>query len=202
MAELILKVGASSDDAYQKIDATGYSETDIVVYCRTGSAQRHGGCRFTGVTIPQGATIDSAIFAGYTNTDDDPHVDFYGDDVDDSITFDPTTNDIVGRTKTTATVAWAAVGVGENQYVDSPDLKTIIQEIVDRGSWASGNALTLILWEDGDATTYRYQFDTWDATGTNEPKLTINYTVASGFVPYPHPRGLRAGMGELVGGIH
>ena len=137
------------------------------------------GFRFDAVTIDQGDTIDSAIWSGYTSGDDDPHLDIWGDDVDDSPVFaGPPGADIENRytgSRTTATVAWSAVNIGLGAYKASSDLKTIVQEIVDRGSWSSGNGLCLIFWGRTDIDGRTLKVFAWD-NGSNEPKLDIDYT--------------------------
>ncbi len=109
------------------------------------------GFRFTNISIPQGSPIDSAFIEATSHeaksADDVALITIKGEAADNSAVFDyaiDTSPDV--RPKTTAEVLWT---------VDEPwglwstekttDIKDIIQEIVDRSGWVSGNALTLFL---------------------------------------------------------
>ena len=106
--------------------------------------------RFQNDVVPQGATIDSAYIK--LNWEGGEEVDFLiaAVDVDD---FDvPTDNTYAAHdTETTATVSWNITSEGSQDsgkyYKTSPDIKTIIQEIVDRTGWSSGNAIGIIVRE-------------------------------------------------------
>lgn len=136
------------------------------------------GIRFTNVTVPQGSTISSAYLtftARYTNTDT-VLTKVYGIDQDDtaSMSSDPT-----GRTKTTAAVDWDSTNHTQNTAYQSPDIKTIVQEIVDRAGWSSGNDMGFLLLDDGsddycDNVPYDHEGDSSKAF-----LLTINYTEAT-----------------------
>ena len=106
--------------------------------------------RFQNVAVPQGATIDSAYIK--LDWEGGEEVDFLiaAVDVDD---FDvPTDNTYAAHdTETTATITWSIPLEGSQDsgkyYKTSPDIKTIIQEIVDRTGWSSGNAIGIIIRE-------------------------------------------------------
>jgi hypothetical protein len=49
---------------------------------------------------------------------------------------------------TSAVVSWSNPSTHSTNYQTSPDIKTVIQEIVDRGSWASGNAMMIQAYYD------------------------------------------------------
>jgi hypothetical protein len=56
----------------------------------------------------------------------------------------------------------------------TPDLKTIVQEIVDRGTWQSGNAMSFIITGTGHRTAVSYEGQTGYA-----PLLHVTYTEAA-----------------------
>ena len=78
-------------------------------------------------------------------------------------TFIGTVNNITGRTPTTASVAWVPVGwstigaAGLDQR--TPDLTTVIQEIVDQGLWASGNSLVIVVTGSGERVAESFNGD-------------------------------------------
>ena len=67
------------------------------------------------------------------------------EDTDDAATFDET-NLVTARTSTTANVKWT-VDVAWTMWkpYSTPDLGSVIQEVVDRAGWAPGNSIALIL---------------------------------------------------------
>ncbi len=103
--------------------------------------------RYRNVTIPKGATIDSAILHFYAHEDeaDLAKVTVFADASDNSPEFVET--ELIGdRTWTTVSATWTIAEPWTIwQPYRSPDLKAIIQDIVNRTGWVSGNSLTLFL---------------------------------------------------------
>ena len=183
--DLSVRVSAGSDDAEEdtadgSIDLTS-SDLELTYDSSSGEDQEVG-IRFQNVSIPQGATINSAYIqftvdetgSGTTN------LTFYGEDTDNASAFTSTSNNITGRTKTSASVAWNGVpawtstgAAGADQK--TPDLKTIIQEIVNREGWASGNSLVFIVDGTGSRTAESYEGNSDEA-----PLLLINYELPFG----------------------
>ena len=108
------------------------------------------GLRFTGITVSQGVTIDEAFIdltidrrqTSTTNTT------IVGQDVGDAAAISApsslffassSTFDITSRGATSASVDWNGIPASNvGQVITSPDIATIVQEIVDRADWASG----------------------------------------------------------------
>ena len=107
------------------------------------------GFRFTGVTVPQGASIGSA-FIDLTIQDrktSTTNLTIVGQDVGDAAAISApgfgfigaSSNDITGRDSTSASVSWNGLPASNvGAVITSPDIVTIVQEIVDRADWASG----------------------------------------------------------------
>ena len=133
--------------------------------------------RFVNVTIPQGATIIEAklvLNARDSQSANTCNVRISANDVDDSVA--PTdTAGFNALVLTTAKVDWNALGAWtEDSDYDSPEIKTIIQEIVDRGSWASGNALTILIKNNVSTTdVYRIAHAIDDDAGVNVAELYV-----------------------------
>lgn len=149
-------VSETNDDARWVDAGSAYeapNDSDGQKFGYVGTELTHFACRFQNVTIPNAATINSAtlkVTNGYMHLGVGETItsNIYGFDVDDCNHFDTDTTGThpENNAKTTAYVAWnwdENDGVG--QY-ESGDIKTIIQEIVNRESWASGNALGLCLY--------------------------------------------------------
>lgn len=109
MATLSLQVGASSDDA-RNLETLGVGSTNVQTQHlgKFNTTDKYvNGFRFTNVTIPQGATISSAIFDLYSaqvTGGTTAKVRYYGNAVDDATTFNTTTEKPEAKTKTTAFV--------------------------------------------------------------------------------------------------
>jgi len=137
------------------------------------------GMRFTGVTIPQGATVASAYVQFKVDETDfgSASLTIRGEGVDDAPAFADSDYDITSRTTTTAAVAWSPpawwiVGqVGPDQR--TPNIVSVIQEIVDRPGWTSGNALVIIITGSGTRTAESY-----DGYASGAPLLRIEPTVS------------------------
>ncbi|MCH7883481.1 hypothetical protein IIA95_03660 [Patescibacteria group bacterium] len=205
-AEILnLQIAANTDDVSRQGNAAGICKAlqTSQVNIRTGRKDvgpgnlrvQNGGFRFTNVTVSRGATINSAIWQGFQTGDlkGTPTLVVQAEAVDNAATFTGTCADFDNRATTTASVNWTP-GTGLNQFHSSSDLKTIIQEIVDRPGWASGNALVIFIqWNGTDSEGNYRTWETLEGNPTNVPKLDITFTP-------PGVTGGGPGGGEDVGG--
>ena len=156
-----VQVSASSDDAEETSGGNvrpASSDLELV----QDDTQQTVGMRFTSVAVPAGATITNAYvqFRSDEVGSVDTSLAIAGEDADDPGTFVKTTGNISSRPRTSAAVdwqppPWSAIGLtGADQR--TPDLAAVIQEIVDRGGWASGNAIVLIVTGTGKRTADAY----------------------------------------------
>lgn len=155
-------------------------------YDRLGS-----GMRFLNVTIPQGAIISSAYlkltadFAYDASTvksrisayDVDNASSGFSDLADFNAKYAHRTSSVVNWDNIPA---WSVNEYGPDTF--SPNVNTVIQEIVDRERWQSGNSM-IIFWEDFDGRSSnidncRRSAYSWDNNATKAPKLEIRWTGA------------------------
>lgn len=173
-----VRVAASSDDAEEQNPPDGSmsrtsSDLELVVDDVT---DQEIGMRFLSVGLLQGANITNAYiqFTADANDEGATTLTFYGEDTDDALTFSSSDGDITGRTNRTAPVAWNSVpawtsgAAGDDQK--TPDLKTIIQQIVDRPGWSDENALVIIVDGTGERTACSY-----DGDAAKAPLLVVEY---------------------------
>lgn len=185
---------ASSYDNIQSIKVTAIADTVIgapeteetvsYAYVYVGEKNYDGGrsyrsgLRFNKVLIPQGTKIKTAKLTLNSNGtgNNDCNVTIYGEDVDNSAAFSTGAAgyaDFNGRTKTTASVAWNSIASNaEGVSFDSPSIITIIQEIIDRAGWKSGNSLSILLY-DNSSTSDAYR----DFKGYNAGDVTKSATL-------------------------
>ncbi|HYW79179.1 MAG TPA: cadherin-like domain-containing protein, partial [Thermoguttaceae bacterium] len=178
------RISAGSDDAEQTSSGgMRLTSTDLeLVY--DGSNQDVG-MRFNELNIPQGATITNAYvqFKVDEISTKTTSVTFRGEDVDSAATFNTSKYNISSRPTTAASVAWTPVvwdTVGEAGIDQrTPDLASIVQEIVDRPGWINGNSLVLLVSGSGERTAESYNGDSDGAA-----LLHVEYT-ADGGIPDP-----------------
>ncbi len=167
----------SSDDAEEgpsgSVNLTS-SDLELVV---DGTSTQTVGIRWPAVTIPAGATVTAAYiqFATDEAQSEATNLVIRGLAADNAPTFATTSANVSSRVRTTASVGWAPLGwstvgqAGANQR--TPDLANVIQEIVNRPGWASGNALALVVTGTGHRTAYAV-----DGSATLAPLLHVEYS--------------------------
>ena len=200
--------GASSDDAEQDNDGIDALFDDDLDAGWEGAPDDQNvlstGLRFRNIFIPRGAVIDSAFIILVSHegksAEDVARITIAGEAADNALTF---TEDalITSRPRTAATLLWEVAEAWELWGVyRTPDLKAIIQEIIDRSGWSAGNALTLfLLGEDqglSDAENAR-EFESFEniadpedgGDGQNHPErvpqLVVYYSVSNAFFETP-----------------
>jgi len=167
---------AGTDDAEQrgssgKMDLTS---TDLEMIF-DGSTKQVVGLRFAGVNVPRGAVITKAYvqFTVDEVSTDTSNLTIKAQAVDNAATFTSTALNISSRTQTTESVVWAALtwptvgAAGADQR--TPDVKVLIQRVVDRTGWSANNAMVLII----TGTSGRRTAEAFE--GTAVPVLHIEY---------------------------
>ncbi|MEP1094088.1 MAG: IPT/TIG domain-containing protein [Cyclobacteriaceae bacterium] len=114
------------------------------------------GLRYNDVTIPAGAVVtEASIQFNADNTGADPvELTIYGENVGDAAAYDEAINgNLSSRPLTTANAVWSIpewVSKGDRGDAQKTvDIAAIIQEIIDRGDWASGNSINIIMIHSG-----------------------------------------------------
>jgi hypothetical protein len=103
-----------------------------------------------------------------------------GENVDNATTFTTTANNISTRTTTSAGVAWPAIPgwdttgeAGADQR--TPNLSAVLQEIVNRSGWTSGNSANFILTNNASTGTPRRSGQAFDTHYSRAPLLSVTY---------------------------
>ena len=165
--------GQSADDAFQNNTAMS-----LTLVMSITSATRRAGMRFQNVTVAQGATINSAtLTVNITSTSfDTPNgVTWYGELATNAAEFTTTASDITNRSLTTATTVWSGSDIGAGDH--NLTVTSIVQEIVNQGGWASGNALALLVY---GVASCNLQLTPYDTSTTLCGRLAIDYTEGGG----------------------
>jgi hypothetical protein len=166
------RVWVSSDDAEEGPQGgvgRGSSDLELV-------DNQTVGIRFSGVAVPRWATILAAHvqFQVDENGSDATSLTLEGEAVDHAAPFLEVIGDISSRPRTAASaswnpVAWPTVGeAGPDQQTS--DLSAVIQEIVNRPGWSSGNALAIVITGIGLRTA-----EAFDGSEAGAPLLHVRY---------------------------
>jgi len=146
----------------------------------------YGAVRYTGIPIPNGATIINAeiqYHVDVVHANVPLTVTFTGEDIDDSPTLNGANNNIGNRVSTTASVNWAvphwAAVSDEGPAQLTPDLSTIIQEIVDRPGWVSGNDIAIMIKSWPDNSGHR-EAELSNGEAANAPTISISWSTGGG----------------------
>lgn len=177
------RVQTGGDDVY---DSSGtFQAGQAYIYMGDiGGTGYNGGYRFTNVTVPQGATIDGAKLTfqaqnnfGVTTC----RLRVFGVDADDYDGFSDSAGDRPRDvTVTTAYVDWTAATWTSGSNYDTPDIKAVVQEIVDRAGWASGNDMSIVIKNNGSDANARRGAKSYENSTSDCALLTITYSTASG----------------------
>lgn len=175
-------------DAEEKDVASGLevnvndNDLEMAGTAEAGESDHQIAVRFT-MNVPQGATICNAYIqftSRSTTSFGTLDATISAEAEDDSAPFVENNGELSARTKTAANVAWSvplwptSSQAGADQR--TPDLSTIVQEIVDRPGWAAGNN-TAFFFVPG-ATGYRRAQSITSGTAV-APKLHVEYVLDS-----------------------
>lgn len=183
MTILTIPVAASADDVSAQNTSffwDNVNDTAVGYPFGYGTGVRESAWRFLNVTVPQGATINSAKITGVsrdgrTSTVVNSHI--QAEDVDDATQITSAT-DFQNRTLTTASVDWNNIpGWTQGVAYDSPDIASVIQEVVNRANWSSGNAIN-IFWKNDTTDEAGRVIASYDHATYDPPELEIDYTAA------------------------
>lgn len=145
--ELIYTVENSEDDGFEFAGWTDTTNDEVKL--SVGSATVLSGFRFNDVQLPQGASITSARLRFTSNYINGSATDFSirGELAADSTGFQTASNNISDRTLTNSSVLWNT----DNDFplsgetVDSANIASVLQEIIDQADWCGGNSLSFII---------------------------------------------------------
>jgi hypothetical protein len=175
---LAVRVTQGSDDAEQATISGSMlltsSELDLGYDSPT---QQTVGLRFQSLTIPPGSTITSAHIE-FERDETETGVaalTIHGQAADNPATFSSTGFNITNRSTTSSSVAWNPPewDSGSERHF-TPDLTTIVQELADRGGWASGNSMVFLIAGSGQRTA-----EAFEGEPQNAPMLHVTFNDGS-----------------------
>lgn len=198
---LDVQIKTGSDDAEEEIETGKVSLKSSDLELVVDGTEQIVGMRFTDIMIPTNATITKAYIQFTTDEKSagSCSLTIRGESTDNATTFLSNSKNISNRETTHASVAWAPPywrTVGESgSKQQTPELKTVIQEIVSRSGWSSGNSLALIISGTGERTAESYngspdgapilhvEYSTLTSVKKKDNFIPMSYS----FVSHPNP---------------
>ncbi|MFC2116273.1 Ig-like domain-containing protein [Bacteroidota bacterium] len=171
------RINDGNNDVEEAGDGSMYTNSSDIEIVDEGTNNQTIGLRFPGLNIPPGASIQSAHiqFTVDEVSTGTCVLSIKGHNVDDSQSFSTTRNNVSGRITTSAEVVWEpaewpSVGAaGQDQR--TPDLSSIIQEIVNRPGYTLSSAITIIITGTGERTAEAYE----GSSSGSAALLSVNY---------------------------
>ena len=168
-----IRVAAATDDAEEMLGSGAMDLASLALQMIDDSGAQRVGLRFQNVAVPTGAVITAAYLEFTTDVANLGSADLTieGQAADNPGTFASGSGDISSRPTTSSSVPWAVPAWDTaGQTHQSPSLVPIVQELIDRPGWASGNALVVLVSGTGRRTARSY-----DANPAKAPLLHIDY---------------------------
>lgn len=198
MATLNLQLGASAHDAVQQSNTSGqgFTPTGSGVVSLTDSVLQPGGHGlnnswfgvfwFNNVTIPQGATINSAnfILKAQATWDAGANVVKYwvSAQANDNAAIPTSASgglNATNRPRGTQHVAWTQTSIVA-EADQTLSITAVIQEVINRAGWASGNAIAVCMDVHADCNDNEWQeYYSYDLSTTKAAKLQMDYTAGA-----------------------
>lgn len=157
-----------------------WSEFDPL-YMISGTPNATTALRFTDITIPQGATILDARLTVWSNLNQSNNATAWAtvgaEQVDNATQLSSAANHESRKGNLGTTLQWGPhAGLGAaNLPFQSPNLAAVVQQVVGRPGWASGNAIQFFV-AANPLTTVDYQFRSyWEGLADYYPRLVVDY---------------------------
>lgn len=190
---LIVQISAEEDDVEEgalngamAFDSSDLELGDYDTWTQAGIEQgvQTVGLKFNAIDIPVGSTILSASiqFTCDAVGADPAEMTIYGENVGNATAFVDIAYDLKNRTKTAEKVVWDIpewVATGDAGVAQqTPNLISVVQEIINNGDWNLGNSMVLILTPSGstvDETSSSGGREAEAGPGDDAAILTIVY---------------------------
>ncbi len=182
---LQIQINSSSDDAEERganatssVGLIDLTSSDLELTKDGNDGDQFIGLHFKNISVPSGSIINNAyIQFGVDELDNVAGTKVFKiEDVDSATTFLNIPFNISSRTVINDSVLWTNIpqwtNVGDaGADQQTPDLSILVQGIINRGGWKSGNAMNIIIHGTGERTA-----ESFDGTSSLAPILVIEYT--------------------------
>jgi len=203
------QVGASTDDVDEYGDYGIYLNNIVTFVGAVGSGGDPSGAgyRFQTVNVPNTPTLVTAYITltafGLGGTATDVMSEVTAEAIDDAPTFSDSPGEWVwDRTPVGTSVAWNPTAWVADVEYDSPEIKTVVDDVFNRGGWAANQDLVILHLDTGSETNAYIKSDTWDHNQATCAQLHIEYEAlpSTGLISYRAvARGIMRGAARGIG---
>ncbi len=173
-----VRVANKNDDAEESDNTDVQRKSSDLELGFNKTKRQTVGIRFNGINIPRGSTITRAYIQFQTDETDSIATNLLiaGEATDYAMVYRSTNGNISTRVLTQASAVWTPPPwklVGEAGIdQQTPDISTIVQEVIDRPGWQNGNALGIVITGSGQRTAESY-----DGEPNGAPLLHLEYSL-------------------------
>lgn len=132
------------------------------------------GLMFRNIKIPPGAIIDSAFIQFYAEENDGGNANL-NISIENTVTptnYESQFNNLSNRNVWNNSISWQPNSWDNNDAQKTPNLKELVQHIIDLSNWEYGNKLSFIIDGNGERSA-----DSYDGSPQNAPRLFVYYKV-------------------------
>ncbi len=186
-------IANGSDDVEERENGTIYansSDLEMVYDSYEDNGYQKVGLRFRGVNLPKNATITSAYlqFNADESNSSSAELEISLHDSSNSPAFS-NSNNVSDRATFSSKVIWnpSSWSSGQNGSAQrSPNLKTMVQSLVNKSSWTSGNSASFLIKGRGNSltsTSAKRVADSYEGGSAKAARLIVNYTSGNNTPP-------------------
>jgi type IV pilus assembly protein PilY1 len=175
----IAQINAGNDDVEewgtsQALNDSGL-ELAAVSKNNKGVAQKVG-FLFRNIQVPQGQTITSAYLQFNAREENSQVMDGLTISIENTAQpVDYSDTKKLSPRPITGSVAWKPASWAKNGTYESPDIKSLLQAVVNKTDWDSGNNLSLVITGTSTNTSNIRRPHSYDSSPSKSAKLIINY---------------------------
>ncbi len=149
---IVASLELSTDDAEQGVNTTNISTAnDDLDFGSEFDQYQIIGLRYSNLNIPPNARIVDAYIEFYAigNNTESTRSGIYIEDSTNPVTFGTGESLVTARSKASVSQVWMMPPWTSGKVYRTPDLKDLVQYMVDREGWTSGNAMAFLLESQG-----------------------------------------------------
>ncbi len=184
-----IAVSSGNDDVEENQSGSLYtnsSDLEMTYDSHNNNGFQKIGLRFRGLGLPKNATITSAYlqFTADESNSTSAELEISLHNSSNSPTFS-NSNNVSDRNTFTNKVTWKPSSWSSEQSGSAqrtPDLKAMVQSLVNKSGWASGNNASFIIRGKGNSassSSAKRVADSYEGGAGKAPRLVVNYTTVS-----------------------
>lgn len=179
VADMQASIATGSDDTEENLSSGSITTTSSDLEMPyDGSNKQLVGLRFRGLLIPRNATITSAKLTFEVDESASGSSSMYiqADANPAPAILSSNRYNLSSRSKTVETVNWNSVASpAVNEKISTPDVSPIVQELVNKTGWSSGNDMVFLF--SRKSGNGRRTYESYNGEAVAAPSLTVSYRV-------------------------